>query len=85
MAKISTTKPTIVVMKLSWWDRFLLWFATSPLGTALRVGVGSAAAWILDNVASFSKDPVVTTVIIAVVSALLRALNPKDPAYGRKN
>lgn len=69
--------------KLSAWESFQVWFAKSPLGTALRVGIGAAAAWALDNIAAFDLSPVVSAVVIAAVSALLRALNPKDSAYGK--
>ncbi len=78
MSKISL--PTV---KETWWDRFLNWFATSPFGTALRVGVGAASVWVLDNIASFNLDAVTSAVVIAGVSALLRALNPADESYGK--
>jgi len=67
----------------TWWDRFLLWFAASPFGTAIRVGVGASCVWVLDNIASFNLDAVAAAVVIAGVSALLRALNPADEAYGK--
>jgi hypothetical protein len=74
------TASVVVPTKL---DAFLVWFAASPFGTAARVGVGAAAAWAIDNVTSFSQDPVVTALIIAIVSTVLRGLNPQDKAYGK--
>lgn len=70
--------------KTSGWDKFLAWFATSPFGTALRVGVGAGLAWILDNIGLFQLSPTVQVGVVAAVSAALRWFNPQDPAYGLK-
>lgn len=68
--------------KKTTWDKFLVWFAKSPFGTALRVGIGAGLAWTVDNVGLFELSPTVQVAVIAAVSAALRWLNPKDPAYG---
>lgn len=72
-----TAKPTLKA-------KLQLWFATSPLATAARVGIGAALVWILDNIAAFDLSPTVQVGVVAAVSAALRWFNPADPAYGLK-
>lgn len=64
-------------------DKVLTWFASSPLSTAARVGIGAALAFVLDNIAGFNLDPAVQVLVVAVVSTALRWANPKDEAYGK--
>jgi hypothetical protein len=35
--------------------KFLLWLAHSPTAEAVKIGVGAAAAWLLNNVTSFQR------------------------------
>lgn len=67
------------------WDKFLAWFAKSPFGTAIRVGVGAGLVWVLDNIALFELSATVQVGVVAAVSAALRWFNPADPAYGLKS
>ena len=59
------------------------WFATSPLATAARVGIGAALTFIVENIGGFNLDPVVQVAVIAAVSTALRWLNPADGIYGK--
>ena len=59
------------------------WFATSPLATAARVGIGAALTFIIENIAGFNLDPAVQVAVIAAVSTALRWLNPADGVYGK--
>jgi hypothetical protein len=59
------------------------WFATSPLATAARVGIGAALTFIIENIGGFNLDPAVQVAVIAAVSTALRWLTPADGIYGR--
>lgn len=61
----------------------LSWFATSPLATAARVGIGASLTFIIENIGGFNLDPIVQVALIAAVSTALRWLNPADGVYGK--
>lgn len=61
----------------------LSWFATSPLATAARVGIGAALVWIIDNIGAFELPATSQVLVIAVVSSALRWFNPADGVYGK--
>lgn len=63
-------------------EKVLSWFATSPLSTAARIGIGAALVFILDNVTAFNLPPASQVLVVAVVSSALRWFNPKDGVYG---
>lgn len=65
--------------------KFLKWLATSPLATAFKVGAGAGLVWLLDNVSGFNLGPIVTPLIIALVTILINVVNPQDPRYGVVN
>lgn len=63
-------------------DKIFTWFATSPLATSARIGIGAALTYIIDNIGGFNLDPAVQVVIVAAVSTALRYFNPADGIYG---
>lgn len=64
-------------------EKFWSWLAVSPLSTAVRVGIGAALTFIVENIGGFNLDPAVQVLVIAVVSTALRWVNPLDGAYGK--
>ena len=62
--------------------KFLKWVATSPLATAVKVGLGAGLSWLIGNIGEFNLSPAVTALIIAVVTVAINALNPQDNRYG---
>jgi uncharacterized membrane protein YgaE (UPF0421/DUF939 family) len=62
--------------------KFLKWIATSPLATAVKVGIGAGLSWLISNIGEFKLSPAVTALIIAVVTVVINALNPQDNRYG---
>ena len=66
-------------------NKVLKWLATSPFATAVKVGLGAALTWILDNVGAFNFTPATSAIIIAVTTILINALNPADNRYGLKD
>lgn len=71
-------------------DRFLQWLATSPLASALKVGLGflltaAVMAWTTTGTIDFAAWQ--TWVIGALgvsVPIIVNALNPDDTRYGRE-
>lgn len=63
-------------------DKIFSWFATSPLATAARIGIGAALTYIIDNIGGFNLPPATQVMIVAAVSTALRYFNPKDGVYG---
>jgi len=70
------------------WNKFLSWFATSWIASALRVALGYLLATMVAKfveVGTFDFTDWKSWVIGAIAIAtpiILRALNPADPAYG---
>lgn len=62
-------------------DKFLKLLVHNPLGTAIKVGVGAALVYVLDNIGSFNLSPQAAVAVIALVNILINALNPHDPRY----
>jgi len=65
--------------------KFKVWLAHSPLASALKIGVGAALVYIIDNVASFNLGPAWTAVIISIVTVLINFINSEDKRYGVTN
>jgi hypothetical protein len=63
-------------------DKFLKFLAKSPLGTATKVGIGAALAYVIDNIASFNLNPSISVALIALVTMAINWLNPHDSRYG---
>lgn len=63
-------------------NKVLKWLAANPLGTAVKVGIGAAFDWVLENIGSFNFSPVVSAAVIALITVAINALNPQDPRYG---
>jgi len=64
--------------------KFLLWLAHSPTAEAVKIGVGAAAAWLLNNVTSLNLAAEYQALVVAVVTILIDALNPHDSRFGKK-
>jgi hypothetical protein len=64
-------------------NKVLHFIANSPLGSALKVGVGSGLVFILDNISDFNLSPLISAAVIAGVNVAINWLNPKDARYGR--
>lgn len=64
-------------------DKLFSWFATSPLSTAARIGVGAALAFIIDNIGGFNLTPPQQVLVVAAVSSAMRWFNPADGVYGK--
>jgi hypothetical protein len=62
--------------------KFLKMIATTPVGTALKIGAGAGAVWLLNNVASLNLSPAVATLVVAGLTIAINYLNPQDPRYG---
>ena len=62
---------------------FLKWLSGSAGGSALKVAVGGALAYLLNNIAAFDLPPVAAGIIMSVVPPAINFLNPEDPRYGR--
>jgi hypothetical protein len=65
--------------------KFKIWLAHSPLASALKIGVGAALVYIIDNVASFNLGPAWTAVVISIVTVLINFVNSEDNRYGVTN
>ena len=65
--------------------KFKVWLAHSPIASALKIGVGAALVYIIDNVASFNLGPAWTAVVISVVTVLINFVNSEDKRYGVTN
>jgi len=70
------------IMK-KYWEKFLHMVATSPVGTALKIGFGASAVWLLDNISAFNLSPALSAVVIAILTIAINYLNPQDSRYGR--
>lgn len=68
-----------------YWQKFLNLIATSPVGTALKIGFGASAVWLLDNISSFNLSPALSALVIAVLTVVINYLNPQDSRYGKGN
>lgn len=66
-----------------YWQKFLNLIATSPVGTALKIGFGAGAVWLLDNVSALNLSPALSAVVIAVLTIAINYLNPQDSRYGK--
>jgi hypothetical protein len=66
-------------------DKALKWLATSPIATAVKIGIGAGLAWLLDNVSALNLSPVITPFIIAAVTVAINSLNKFDTRYGKKD
>jgi hypothetical protein len=64
--------------------KFLSWLAHSPVAEAGKIGLGAAAAWLLNNVTSLNLKAEYQAIVVAVVTILIDALNPHDPRFGKK-
>jgi len=64
-------------------EKVLKFLAKNPLGTAAKIGIGAALAYVLDNISSFNFNPAVAALVIAGVNMAINALNPHDPRYGK--
>ena len=62
---------------------FLTFLGNSPLGSALKVGLGAVLAYVIDNIGTFDLPPVVSVFIVAFTPAIINWLNPEDVRYGR--
>lgn len=65
--------------------KFKVWLAHSPIASALKIGVGAALVYIIDNVSSFNLGPAWTAVVISVVTVLINFVNSEDKRYGVTN
>ena len=65
--------------------KFKVWLAHSPFASALKIGIGTALAYIIDNVSSFNLGPAWTAVVISVVTVLINVINSEDKRYGVTN
>ena len=63
-------------------NRFLQMLANSPVGTAIKIGAGAGAVWLLDNIAMLNLSPAVSVLVIALLTIAINALNPQDSRYG---
>lgn len=63
-------------------NKVLEFLAKSPIGSALKVGVGAVLAYLLDNIASFDLPPVALVFITAIAPAVINWFNPADDRYG---
>jgi hypothetical protein len=62
--------------------KFKVWLAHSPLASALKIGIGTALVYIIDNAASFNLGPAWTAVVISIVTVLINFINSEDKRYG---
>lgn len=65
--------------------KFKVWLANSPLASALKIGIGAALVYVIDNAASFNLGPAWTAVVISIVTVLINFVNPEDKRYGVNN
>lgn len=64
-------------------NKVLNFIAKSPLGSALKVGIGAGLVYIVNNISDFNLAPVVAVAVIAIVNVAINWVNPKDSRYGR--
>ena len=64
-------------------NKVLHFIAKSPLGSALKVGVGAGLVYVLNNISDFNLAPATSVAVIASVNVAINWLNPKDSRYGR--
>jgi hypothetical protein len=62
--------------------KFKVWLANSPLASALKIGLGAALVYIIDNAATFNLGPAWTAVVISIVTVLINFINSEDKRYG---
>jgi len=78
MATATKNKVTLI-------DKFMIFLATNPMGTALKVGIGASLGWVINNVSSLNLNPADQAVVIMLTNVAINALNPHDARYGDTN
>jgi len=64
-------------------EKVLNFLAKHPLGTAIKVGLGSALVYVVDNISSFNLAPAASAIVITLVTIAINAINPHDSRYGK--
>ena len=63
-------------------EHFLNWLASSPLGTAVKVGVAASLGWVVGNPDALNLPPVALVGLVSAIPVLINWLNPADGRYG---
>jgi len=64
-------------------EDFLYWLASSPLGSALKVGVAASLGWVVSNPNTLNMPPVIAVGLVTAIPVLINWLNPADGRYGK--
>lgn len=64
-------------------ENFLYWLASSPLASAVKVGVAASLAWVVGNPNALNLPPVALVGLTAALPVLINWLNPADGRYGK--
>lgn len=64
-------------------SKVLDFFATHPVGVAVKVGLAAMVAWVLASVDTFGLHPIVVVGLIPVLVAVIDWLNPQDARFGK--
>lgn len=63
-------------------ETFLKWLATSPLGSALKVGLAATFGWVLENIETLNVPSVLSVALVTAIPVIINWLNPQDKRYG---
>ena len=63
-------------------DKFIVWLASSPIASALKVGVAASLGYVLANPEMLNVPPIVVVGIVAAIPTLINWFNPADDRYG---
>ena len=60
----------------------LIWLATSPIASFLRVFGAGVLGWVILNADSIKAHPAVVIGLVSALPVLIAWLNPADPRFG---
>ena len=64
-------------------ESLLYWLASSPIASAVKVGLAASLGWIISNPDTLNVAPVVSIGIVSAIPVLINWLNPADGRYGK--
>ena len=64
-------------------EHYLYWLASSPVATAVKVGVAASLAWVVGNPNALNLPVAASVGLTAALPVLINWLNPADGRYGK--
>jgi len=64
-------------------ESFFYWLASSPIASALKVGLSASLGWVALNIDSLNIHPAIAIAVVSALPVLINWLNPADGRYGK--